>query len=115
MFARCKQLIGALTPDTAENLADLFYEIGKQALTTRNYEVAVSWLERAFNMLGEQDFGMLDPEAGELRLSIMQSLGKFPLLTRISIIDQMCSPGAHEAEDPRGDRQGMASGQAYGE
>ncbi|KAF1940662.1 SPO22-domain-containing protein [Clathrospora elynae] len=74
MFAKCKQLTAALTPTTAENLADLLYEIGKGALTKRNYEVAARWLERAYDVLGEQDLGMLSPEVGELRLSTMQSI-----------------------------------------
>jgi hypothetical protein len=75
-FAKCKQLNSASTPETAENLADLFYEIGNHALTKRNYEVAVKWLERACEALGE-DLGMLSPETGELRLCILQSLGEY--------------------------------------
>ena len=76
MFAKCKQLSNDLTPETVENLADLFYEIGKQALAKHNYETAVKWLERAFDIIGEQDFGILGPEVGELRLCTMQCLGK---------------------------------------
>jgi hypothetical protein len=75
MFTKCKQLTSALTPTTAETLADLLYEIGKDALTKRNYEVAARWLERAYDVLGEQDLDMLSPEVGELRLSAMQSIG----------------------------------------
>ncbi|KAF2629751.1 SPO22-domain-containing protein [Macroventuria anomochaeta] len=74
MFAKCKQIDSNPTPDTAEDIADLLYEIGKQASTDRNYEAAVKWLERACNMLGEQDLGILSSEAVELRLCIMQSL-----------------------------------------
>ncbi|KAJ4331225.1 sporulation-specific protein 22 [Didymella glomerata] len=74
MFAKCKQVGNALAPDTAEDLADLFYEIGKQALTKRNYEAAVKWLERACDMLGEQDLIIISPEASELRLCIFQGL-----------------------------------------
>ncbi|KAF3046826.1 hypothetical protein E8E11_007311 [Didymella keratinophila] len=74
MFAKCKQIGGALAPDTAEDMADLSYEIGKQALTKRNYEAAVKWLERACDILGEQDLAMLSPEASELRLCIFQGL-----------------------------------------
>ena len=75
-FAKCKQLNSASCPEIAENLAELLYEIGKHALVKRNHEVAVRWLERACDVLGEQDLGMLSPEAGELRLCILQSLGK---------------------------------------
>jgi hypothetical protein len=76
MFTKCKQLTSALTPPTAEILADLLYEIGKDALTKRQYEVAARWLERAYDVLGEQDLDMLSPEVGELRLSTMQSIGR---------------------------------------
>lgn len=75
MFTKCKQLATTFTPATAEKLADLFYEIGKDALTKRDYDVAVRWLERAHDELGEQDLDMLSPEIGELRLSTMQSIG----------------------------------------
>jgi len=75
MFAKCKQLDRALTPSSAESLADLLYEIGKDNLTKRAYEVAIKWLERAHDVLGEQDMELLSPEAGELRLSTMHSIG----------------------------------------
>ncbi|KAF1852174.1 SPO22-domain-containing protein [Cucurbitaria berberidis CBS 394.84] len=74
MFAKCKQLAATLTPTMAESFADLLYEIGKDALTKRNYEVAVRWLERAHDVLGEQDLEMLSPEVSELRLCTMQSI-----------------------------------------
>lgn len=70
----------ALTSATAESLADLLYEIGKGALEKRNYEAASRWLERAYDVLGEQDLEMLSPEVGELRLSTMQSIGEFDTL-----------------------------------
>jgi hypothetical protein len=97
MFAKCKQVGNALAPDTAEDLADLFYEIGKQALTKRNYEAAVKWLERACDMLGEQDLIIISPEASELRLCIFQGLGEFHIIPRMGAFDTQDSPGAHEA------------------
>ncbi|KAF2463463.1 SPO22-domain-containing protein [Lindgomyces ingoldianus] len=74
MFSKTKQRNFALEPTTAESLADLLCEIGRDLLGRRNYELAVRWLERAHDMLGEQDLEILSSEAGELRLSIMQSL-----------------------------------------
>ncbi|KAI0588960.1 SPO22 domain-containing protein [Pyrenophora tritici-repentis] len=74
MFSKCKQLKTALTSAAAETLADLLYEIGKGALAKRSYEIACRWLERAYDVLGEQDLEMLSPEVGELRLSTMQSI-----------------------------------------
>ncbi|KAF2689190.1 SPO22-domain-containing protein [Lentithecium fluviatile CBS 122367] len=76
MFTKCKQMTQSLTPATAENLADLFYDMGKTFLAKRKYEVAVRWLERAYDVLGEQDVELLSSEAGELRLSIMQSIAQ---------------------------------------
>lgn len=82
MFAKCKQLAAALTPTRAESFADLLYEIGKDALNKRNYEVAVRWLERAHDVLGEQDSEMLSPEVGELSLSTMQGIGTYGIASQ---------------------------------
>lgn len=76
MFAKCKQLSSALTQISTGKLADLLFEIGRDALTKRNYETAVRWLERAHGFLGEEASEMLSPEISELRLSTMQSIGQ---------------------------------------
>lgn len=75
MFNKCKQLMTSPTPDTAEILADMLYEIGKGNLAKRDYNLASRWLERAHDVLEGQDSGMLSPEVGELRLCIMQAIG----------------------------------------
>lgn len=77
MFAKCRQLRCELTPSTAESLADLLYSMGASMVRAQKYEAAVRWLERAHDVLGEQDIEVLSPEVGELRLSIMQSIGMF--------------------------------------
>jgi hypothetical protein len=77
MFSKIKQMHCTISPSTAENLADLMYEIGKDLLKKRNYELAVRWLERAHDMIGEQELEMLSPEAGELRLSVIQSISQW--------------------------------------
>jgi hypothetical protein len=74
MFSKIKQMNCAISPSTAEKLADLMYEIGKDLLKKRNYELTVRWLERAHDIIGEQELEMLSPEAGELRLSIIQGI-----------------------------------------
>ncbi|KAF1997925.1 SPO22-domain-containing protein [Amniculicola lignicola CBS 123094] len=74
MFSKSRQLRCALDPSAAESFADLLYEMGKDLLGKRNYEGSVRWLERAYDILGEQDLQMLSPEVSELRLSIMQSI-----------------------------------------
>lgn len=86
MFAKCKQFGTTPNADTAEHMSDLFYEIGKQSLTKRNYEAAVKWLERSCDILGEQDLGMLSSEAGELRMCILQGLGKPIPIQRFSAV-----------------------------
>lgn len=77
MFTKCKQLMTTLTPTAAETLADLLYEIGKGSLAKREYNMASRWLERAYDVIEGQGLEMLGPEAGELRLSTMQGIGKF--------------------------------------
>lgn len=76
MFAKSQQLGIAPNPGTAESISDLYYEIGKQALIKNSYEAAAKWLERSCNTLGGQELGMLSSEAGELRLCILEGLGK---------------------------------------
>lgn len=75
MFGKMRKLPGTLRHSTAESVADLLYEMGKDQLGKREYELAIRWLERAFDVLGEQDLEVLSSEAGELRQSIMQSIG----------------------------------------
>ncbi|KAH7398979.1 meiosis protein SPO22/ZIP4 like-domain-containing protein [Phaeosphaeria sp. MPI-PUGE-AT-0046c] len=74
MFAKCKQLSDTPSPDTTGTLADLLYEIGKDSLNKQNYEAASTWLERAYDTLGEQEMELLSPEACELRLSTMHGI-----------------------------------------
>lgn len=76
MFGKYKQVSTTPSPDTAEDIADLFYEIGRQALEKRNYRTAVKWLERSFDILEGQQLSSLSSGAGELKLCVMQGLGK---------------------------------------
>jgi hypothetical protein len=114
MYAKCKQLTDALTPKSAETLADLLYEIGKDSLKKLNPEAAVRWLERAYDTLGEQDMELLSPEAGELRLSTMHSIGIVPEVLTPGIIDTICSSGTYEDKHAGRARQSMADGEAHG-
>ena len=75
MFTKCKGLSQFYTSSLVENITDLFYEIGSDLLDKRNHESAVQWFERAYEILGAQEFETLSAEAGELRLSVMQSIG----------------------------------------
>ncbi|OAK98096.1 SPO22-domain-containing protein [Phaeosphaeriaceae sp. SRC1lsM3a] len=82
MFLKCKELKDALHPGTAEKLADLLYEIGKDSLNKRNYEAASRWLERAYDTLEEQEMELLSPEAGELRLCTMHGIVQAQMNTK---------------------------------
>lgn len=75
MFAKCMQVKARLTCKIAENLADLVYEIGKHSLAKRNYEIALRWLERAYDILGDKDLDVLSSDVGELRLCTMHRIG----------------------------------------
>ncbi|KAL5114846.1 sporulation-specific protein 22 [Pleosporales sp. CAS-2024a] len=74
MYTKCKQLTGTTTPSSAEALADVLYEMGKDSLMKLNYEIAARWLERAYDSLCEQDIEMISPEGSELRLSTMHGI-----------------------------------------
>lgn len=60
-------------PHTAESLADVLYEMGKDLLHSQQYPMAVKWLERAFEVLESQELDKLSMDASELRISIIQS------------------------------------------
>lgn len=83
MYVKCKQLAIALTSSSAETLADLLYEMGKESLSKCQYEAATKWLERAYDTLGEQEMEMLSPEASELRLSTMHGIGMYYYYTTL--------------------------------
>ena len=75
MYTKCSQLARYNSVSSAESLADMFYEIGRNMLEKQNCGMASRWFERAHDVLGQQHLERLSAEAGELRLSIMQSLG----------------------------------------
>lgn len=74
MFSKCAISGNQLDPATVESISDLLYEIGKDLLNQKQYELAVKWLERSHDVLGEQELEKLSADAGELKLSILQSL-----------------------------------------
>lgn len=60
--------------NTAESLADVLYEMGRDLLGKRQYTMAAKWLERAHTVLVEQELDRLSMDASELRMSITESL-----------------------------------------
>ena len=65
-----------LDPSPAEQLADLFFEIGSDQATKSQYSEAIRWLERAHDVLASQRVEQLSSDAGELQLSIMHGTVK---------------------------------------
>lgn len=65
-----------LEPSSAEELADLFFEIGGSQSKKTHWAEAVHWLERAHNTLLGQSQDLLSRDAGELRISIMHSMAR---------------------------------------
>lgn len=61
-----------LDPCSAENLADVLYEMGKEQLGGQQFELAVKWLERAYDILMSQELVTLSSDANELRISVIQ-------------------------------------------
>ncbi|TID24359.1 SPO22-domain-containing protein [Venturia nashicola] len=72
----------AADPASTEELADTLYEIGKDLFARKQYETAVRWLGRAYDVLSEQEQESLSDNAIELRLAIMQLLTKALMLMR---------------------------------
>lgn len=65
-----------LEPSSAEELADLFFEIGVCESKKTQWADAVNWLEKAHNILLGQSQELLSGDAGELRISIMHSMAR---------------------------------------
>lgn len=76
MFTKSKGLAKALPPASIETYADLFYEMGKDFEGQLNYEQAIRWLERAHDIIDKENPEQMGPEASELRLSIIHTLGE---------------------------------------
>jgi hypothetical protein len=76
MFSKSMSSKQFFDAGTAESLADVLYEMGKDLLDKKQYAMAVKWLDRAYSVLVEQELDRLSMDASELRLSIMESLIK---------------------------------------
>lgn len=82
MFLKSMAAKNIFDPGTAESLADVLYQMGKDLLTKLKYEMAVKWLGRAGEVLEGQELDRLSMNATELRTSILQSLTKALLGTK---------------------------------
>jgi hypothetical protein len=66
----CKQFFD---PNTTESLADILFEMGKDLLDSKQYHMAVKWLERSYEVINGPELDQLSMDAGELRISIMEA------------------------------------------
>ena len=76
MYSKVAAMISDVDSNTAENIADLLYEIGRERLDKKEYAMANKWLERSHEVLAGQDLERLSAEAGELRLCVLQASGE---------------------------------------
>ncbi len=60
----------------AERFTDLLYEVGHDLLERKHYEDAAKWLERASDILTDQNVEKLSSDAQELKLSVTSCLVK---------------------------------------
>lgn len=74
MYTKAERLREYLSPDYAERLADVLYEIGKSLSGRSDFVIATKWLERANEIINSQGLEQLSREGVELRLAILQAL-----------------------------------------
>jgi Meiosis protein SPO22/ZIP4 like len=63
------------TSAVAEEMVDLFFEIGKSLFDKGCCDMAMVWLRRALELLKNQDLGSLSLEVSELRLNLLHTYG----------------------------------------
>ncbi|OBT69660.1 hypothetical protein VE03_00976 [Pseudogymnoascus sp. 23342-1-I1] len=73
MYKKAALFDKTLDPDTAESLADLLYEMGKDFTKKRQHELANKWLERASTIITAQEIDKLSTYATDLQTSIIQA------------------------------------------
>lgn len=74
MLSKLTRNINVLDPLSAESLADILFEIGKDQHVKRQYLEAVRWLEKADDVLVGQSLENLSSEASDLKACIMHAL-----------------------------------------
>ncbi|EXF81759.1 hypothetical protein CFIO01_04807 [Colletotrichum fioriniae PJ7] len=74
MYSKGHLQPNALDPNSAEKMAEILFEIGKDLSKKEDFSMAVRWLERGYDIINAQDLSLLSRDAIELRLSICQAL-----------------------------------------
>ncbi|KAL8397435.1 hypothetical protein RB594_004238 [Gaeumannomyces avenae] len=74
MYAQVESLLPSLDHNSAESLAEVLYEIGRDlAMVKRDFPMASKWLKRSNDIISSQSIGQLSAEGVGLRLSIFQA------------------------------------------
>lgn len=78
MFSKLSNILRdqkGLGLETAEQVSDLLYDIGKSVFDLKNHESALVWLNRSYELLCQYEVRDLSPDAVELRVSILVGIG----------------------------------------
>ena len=73
MFNKSSGLLKDLDRRSAESLAEILFEIGREFSQKGDFKSATKWLQRAYGILDSQDLENLSRHGVDLRLSILQS------------------------------------------
>ncbi|KAL0941625.1 uncharacterized protein CTRU02_204388 [Colletotrichum truncatum] len=73
MYNKGQPTIQTLDPSSAEKMTEVLFEIGKDLSKKKNYNLAVKWLERAYDIINSQELDRLPRDAVELRLAVGQA------------------------------------------
>ena len=76
MLAKLNLGASDLEPSSAEELADILFEIGQSQVKNSQWSEGILWLERAHDILAGQSLEALSSDAGELQISIMHSTAR---------------------------------------
>ena len=74
MFSKAEALSSSLSPSAAEKLADLLFRVGESSLHRKDFPMAIKWVQRAYDMLNDQELEKMSRDAVELRLTVAQVL-----------------------------------------
>jgi hypothetical protein len=65
-----------LDPSTKERLSEFIFEMGNGLFKTKQFEIAVRWLERSHDILESQELENLSMDGGDLRYRVICCLGR---------------------------------------
>jgi hypothetical protein len=92
MFSKTESLVPHLDVSSAEMMADTLKEIGNDLLSKSNYELAIKWLKRGYDIVDSQALDRMSAAGLENRLAICHGLVQTYL--KIGTTDSL-----HEAEN----------------